>query len=196
MKKTLQLLLTLALFVCNIALYADGDEFFSAQVTIGTESKIDETPFVNKYCYSWNETIYPGTEIGGECTINAISYHSTVENTPYPLVLDKLEIYMAVTEKMAFGSEIDWVPTSSLVKVYSGTNVTIGDTPWEKIELDVPFYFNGRGNLAIVVAKKTYGYNSKLKWYYTEDEYTSTLYYANDGNESIADVPPTTKVLE
>jgi hypothetical protein len=48
MKKTLQLLLTLALFVCNIALYADGDEFFSAQVTIGTESKIDETPFVNK----------------------------------------------------------------------------------------------------------------------------------------------------
>ena len=192
MKKTLQLLLTLALFVCNIALYADGDEFFSAQVTIGTESKIDETPFVNKYCYSWNETIYPGTEIGGECTINAISYHSTVENTPYPLVLDKLEIYMAVTEKMAFGSEIDWVPTSSLVKVYSGTNVTIGDTPWEKIELDVPFYFNGRGNLAIVVAKKTYGYNSKLKWYYTEDEYTSTLYYANDGNESIADVPPTT----
>ncbi len=192
MKKTLQLLLTLALFVCNIALYADGDEFFSAQVTIGTSSNVDETPFVNKYSYSWNETIYSGAEIGGECTINAVSYHSTVESTPYPIVLDKLEIYMAVTEKMAFASEIDWVPTTSLTKVYSGTNVTIGDTPWEKIELDVPFYFNGRGNLAIVVAKKTYGYNSKLKWYYSDDEYTTTLYYANDANESIADVPPTT----
>ena len=192
MKKTLQLLLTLALFVCNIALHADGDEYFSAQVTIGEETNLDETPFVNKHSYSWNETIYPATEIGGECTINAISYHSTVENTPYPIVLEKLDIYMAVTEKVAFGSEIDWVPTSSLIKVYSGTNVTIGDTPWEKIELDVPFYYNGRGNLAVVVAKKTYGYNSKLKWYYTKDTYTSTLYYSNDGNESIADVPPTT----
>ncbi len=191
MKKSLHLLLTLALFVCNIALYADGDEN-SMQVTIGTELKVDETPFVNKYCYSWNETIYQGDEIGGECTINAISYHSVVENTPFPIVLDQLDVYMAVTEKNAFTSDIDWVPTSSLIKVYSGKNVTIGDTPWEKITLDVPFYFNGRGNLAVVVAKKTMGYNSKLKWYYTEDEYTSTLYYANDANSNIADVPPTT----
>ena len=192
MKKTLHLLLTLALFVCNIALYADGDEFFSGQVTIGTESNLDNTPFNTQHCYSWNETIYPGTEIGGECTIHAISYHSTVENTPYPINLDKLEIYMAVTEKFAFSSAIDWIPTQSLIKVYSGTNVTIGDTPWEKITLDVPFYYNGKGNLVVVVAKKTYGYNSKLKWHYTKDTYTSTLYYSNDGNESIADVPPTT----
>ena len=194
MRKTLRLLLTLALFVCNIALHADGDEFFPAQVTIGTESNIDNTPFVGQYCYSWNETIYPGSEIGGECTINAISYHSVVENTPYPLVLEKLDIYMAVTEKSAFVSAIDWVPTSSLVKVYSGNNITIGDTPWEKITLDVPFYFNGKGNLAVVVAKKTlgYSYNSKLKWYYSNDELTSTLFYANDANENIVDVPPTT----
>lgn len=190
MKKTLHLLLTLALFVCNIASYADGDDFFSAQVTIGTGSNIDETPFANRHCYSWNETIYPGNEIGGECTINAISYHSV--NPPASIVLDKLEIYMAVTEKNAFNSAIDWVPASSLTKVYSGTNITIGDTPWEKIVLDVPFYFNGKGNLAVVVAKKTYGYNSKLKWYYTDDEFTSTLYYSNDANANIADVPPTT----
>ena len=188
MKKTLQLLLTLVLFVCNISLYADGNK--TMQVTIGSESNIDETPFVNRQWYSWNETIYPGTEIGGECTISAISYHSV--NPPASIVLDKLEIYMAVTEKIAFSSEIDWVSTSSLTKVYSGTNVTIGDTPWEKIELDVPFYFNGRGNLAIVVAKKTKGYNSQVKWYYTKDEYTSTLYYSNDQNEVIADIPPTT----
>lgn len=191
MKKTLQLLLTLALFVCNLALYADGDEN-SAQVTIGTETNVDNTPFVDKYSYSWNETIYPGTEIGAECTINAISYHSVVENTPYKLKLDELKIYMAVTEKSDFRSNIDWIPTSSLILVYSGTNVTIGDTPWEKITLDVPFYFNGKGNLAVVVAKKTSGYNSKLKWYYTKDQFTSTLFYANDINANIAEVPPTT----
>ena len=189
MRKTLHLLLTLALFVCNIALYADGDEN-SAQVTIGTETKVDETPFVNKFCYSWNETIYPATELGSECTINAISYHSV--NAPSSMVLKQLDVYMAVTDKYTFSSEIDWVPTSSLIKVYSGKDVVIGDTEWEKIELDVPFYFNGRGNLAIVVAKKTSDYNSLVKWYYSEDEYTSTLYYANDGNENIADVPPTT----
>ena len=191
MKKTLQLLLTLALFVCNMAVYADGDEN-SAQVTIGNETNLDLTPFITRNSYSWNETIYPLSEIGAECTINAISYHSVVENTPYPIVLDELDIYMAVTEKNDFRSEIDWIPSSSLILVYSGKNITIGDTPWEKIVLDVPFYFNGKGNLAVVVAKKTMGYNSNLKWYYTKDAYTSTLFYANDANENIADVPPTT----
>ena len=193
MKKTLHLLLTLALLVCNMALYADGE---TVQVTLGTEANVnDATPFVTRYNYSWLETIYPGTEIGGECTINAISYHNIVENTPLEYVLEELEIYMAVTEKIAYGSDIDWIPASSLIKVYSGKNITIGDTPWEKITLDVPFYFNGKGNLAVVIAKKNEGYESnfaKLKWYYTKDTYTSTLYYANDENVNIAETPPTT----
>ena len=39
MKKTLQLLLTLALFVCNMAVYADGDEN-SAKVRFILRDKI------------------------------------------------------------------------------------------------------------------------------------------------------------
>lgn len=191
MKRTLTFLLTIALFVFNINLYANNTDD-SAQVTIGTDNKEDSsTPFVTKYCYSWNETIYSGTEIGGPCVINAISYNCNAkENDTHPYLLEEIDIYMAITEKPAFTSDADWIPSEELILVYSGEDITIGDTPWEKITLDMPFYYNGKGNLVVVVAKKSYDYNGSLKWYYTEDDYTSTLYYANDANEQIAENPP------
>ena len=192
MKKLLRLMLVVAFFICNVNLFADEDN--SGQVTIGSESNSDlSTPFVMKSTYSWNETIYPGSEIGSACVINAISYNSVAtESQQYPVELGELDIYMAVTEKYAFGSEADWIPADKLIKVYSGNNIVVGDTPWEKITLDVPFYFNGNGNLVVVVAKKANNWNLNSLWHYTKDIYTSTLYYGNDLNENIADNPPTT----
>lgn len=196
MRKTLQLLLTLVLFVCNVSLFANNnDDDNSAQITIGNGTAVDISPFITKYSYSWDETIYTGTEIGGACVINAISYHSNVEDTPYPITLSEIDIYMATTDKLSFDSQIDWIPSYQLNHVYSGNDVVIGDSEWEKFTLDIPYYFNGNGNLVIIVAKKTLGYNSSLKWYYTEDPYTSTMFYGNDGNENIADYPPTTSDL-
>lgn len=193
MKKTLRLMLIMALFICNMGMFANNYDDESAQVTIGSGTELDQScPFVTKYCYSWHETIYSGVEIGGACTINAISYNCNVTNQPYEYKLSEIDVYMAVVDKAAFNSEADWIPAEKLIKVYSGENVVIGDTSWEKIVLDVPFYFNGKGNLVVAVAKKSYDYNSNLKWYYSDDDVTYTLYHANDGNENIADVAPTT----
>ena len=193
MKRTLQLMFIMTLLFCNINLFADnyGDNTF--QVTLGTGTDTDNsTPFITKHCYSWNETIYTGTEIGGACTIKSLSYHTSSPGET--ILLDELNIYMAVTSKASFRTPTDWTSAESLIKVYGGKNITVGDTEWEKITLDIPFYYNGNDNLVIVVAKKTSMFNSKSKWYYTKDNtsQTYTLFYGNDKSESIAEVPPTT----
>ena len=192
MKKALRLMLTMVLFICNVNLFANNDDDNSAQVSIGNGSDTDmSTPFVMKYSYSWSETIYQGNQIGGACIIESISYHNSVTSASGYITLDELDIYMAVTDKSYFSTQADWIPASKLILVYSGKNVLLGDTPWEKITLDKPFYYNGKGNLAIVVAKKTNQYKSANKWYYTKNELNTNLYYANDISESIADNPPT-----
>ena len=191
MKRTLHLMFIMTLLLCNINLFANGDKTF--QVSLGTGTDTDNsTPFIPRHCFSWNETIYSGSEIGGACTIEAISYHTSTPGET--MLLDELNIFMAVTQKNAFSTYTDWTLSQSLIKVYSGKDVLIGDTEWEKIALDIPFYFNGSGNLVIVVAKKTSGFNPRSQWFYTKDNasLTYTLFYGNDKSESIAEVPPTT----
>ena len=140
MKRTLQLMFIMTLLFCNINLFADnyGDNTF--QVTLGTGTDTDNsTPFITKHCYSWNETIYTGTEIGGACTIKSLSYHTSSPGET--ILLDELNIYMAVTSKASFRTPTDWTSAESLIKVYGGKNITVGDTEWEKITLDIPFYY-------------------------------------------------------
>lgn len=160
------------------------------EIIIGTGTNQETTvPFCTNYRYSWNETIYSGSEIGDACTINAISFSCNSGEGIGTLTLSELDVYMGITQRDQVASVQDWTPMSELTLVYSGTNVVIGDAEWETITLDSPYYFPGEGNLVIVTAKKTSGYNGKLKWYYTPVE-KSTLYRCNDSSEEIADNHP------
>lgn len=191
MKRALHLMFIMTLIFCNINLFANnyGEDTYHVSLGSGTDTD-HSTPFVLRYQYSWSETIYPGSEIGGACTIEAISYRtSTVGET---ILLDELDVYMATTQKNSFTAYADWTLSENLIHVYSGENVLIGDTEFEKITLDIPFYFNGNDNLVVVVAKKTKQYNGKSRWYYSESEFNTNLFYANDKSENIADYPPTT----
>ena len=183
MKKFLTTLLLLVLFA-PFAIRAD-------EVIIGEGTDYDcSVPFNTLYTYSWNESIYPGAEIGGACTINSIAFNCNAHDTIGTLNLTELDVYMGITQRETMSSNIDWTPAADLSLVYSGTNVVIGDDAWETITLDSPFYFTGEGNLVVVVAKKTnFQYISELKWFYTSVDNT-TLYRRNDSSESIADEHP------
>ncbi|MBQ8222001.1 MAG: choice-of-anchor J domain-containing protein [Bacteroidales bacterium] len=173
---------TLLLLVLMAPFAMQADE-----VIIGTGTGEDASiPFNTSYSYSWNETIYPGSEIGGEATINSIAFNCNEAGT---LTLSEVDIYMGITQRESMSSLLDWTPESDLTLVYSGENVTIGDSAWETFTLDVPFYYHGTGNLVVVVAKKLSGYNSDLKWYYTNASNT-TMYCRNDSSENIADQHP------
>lgn len=183
MRKFLTTLLLLA-FMMPFAMRAD-------EVIIGNGTDYDASvPFNTPWRYSWNETIYPGSEIGGAATINAISFNCNAgEDGVNPVTLTEVDVYMGITERESMSSLLDWTPESQLSLVYSGENLVIGDTPWEEIILDVPFYYTGEGNLVVVVAKRMSGYSTKLKWYYTSVDNT-VLYRANDSSPDIADNHP------
>lgn len=182
MRKFFTTLLLLVLFA-PFAMQAD-------EIIIGNGTNMDASiPFNTSYSYSWNETIYPGSEIGGAATINSIAFNCNFAENPGTLTLSEIDIYMGITERENMSSLLDWTPEADLTLVYSGVDVVIGDSEWESFTLDVPFYYHGTGNLVVVVAKKLSGYNGDLKWYYTNASNT-TMYCRNDSSESIADQHP------
>ena len=186
MRKFLTILLLLV-FLAPYAMRAD-------EVIIGTGTEEDySVPFNTGYTYSWNETIYPGSEIGGACTINAVSFNCNAADTIPTLTLTEIDIYMGVTQRNNMSSLLDWTPAEDLTLVYTGENVLIGDTKWETFTLDSPYYYSGSGNLVVVIAKKTdFDFNMQLKWYYTKSAETenTVMFRRNDSTESIADEFP------
>ena len=178
-------------FLLLIALIISGVGFVSAQeeITIGngTSSGYD-TPFNNYYKNSWNETIYNKADIGGACTINSISYHRASGGS---YQTSTIKIYMGETTRNYISSNNDWTPSSSLTLVYSGSNVTIGDSEWEKFTLNTPFEYSGENNLVVVVSKTASSYTSSLKWYYTSSSSSNyvSMYRQSDDYASFAQHP-------
>ena len=186
MRKFLTTLLLLV-FLAPYAMKAD-------EVIIGTGTEESYTvPFGTDYTYTWCEIIYPGSEIGNAGTINSIAFNCNAADTIPTITLTELNVYMGITQRNDMSSMLDWTPAADLALVYSGENVVLGDTKWETISLDAPFYYPGEGNLVVVIAKKTdFDFNMKLKWYYTKNAQTenTVMYRQSDGLESVADEFP------
>ena len=107
MRKFLTTLLLLVFFA-PFAMQAD-------EIIIGTGTEEDASvPFNTGWSYSWNETIYPGSEIGGACTINAVSFHGNAAGT---LTLREVDIYMGITQRDVMSSLLDWTPAADLTLV-------------------------------------------------------------------------------
>ncbi len=182
-----------AVCIDNIALSLGGssttdpEEPVEGEVVIGNGTNSTyNAPFGNYNYWSWVETIYPASEIGNACTINAISYNCT-DPTFYCTNLS-MKVYIGETTKTAHSSQTDWTPENSLTLVYSGTNVVIGDEEWERIVLDTPFEYSGENNLVVVVSNDLDNYYGNLKWYSTTTE-NSVLYAASDYESSASQYP-------
>ncbi len=108
-------------------------------------------PFHNISKYSRTESLYPKTAFSSACTINSLSFRSATSN---PLVFNELKIYMGERSRGYFESATDWTPEDDLTLVYSGSNITLGDTPgWHELVLETPFPYEHEGDLVIVVSK-------------------------------------------
>ena len=179
-------------FLLLFALIILGMGFVSAQdeIVIGNGNLSGyDAPFNNYYKNSWNETIYKKADIGGACTINSISYHRASVSSSY--TASTIKIYMGETTRNYISSNNDWTPSSSLTLVYSGSNVTIGDSEWEKFTLNTPFEYSGENNLVVVVSKTASSYTSSLKWYYTSSSSSNyvSMYRQSDDYASYAQHP-------
>ncbi len=180
-------------FLLLLALLISGVGLASAQSEVvignGTYSGYD-APFNNYYKHSWNETIYQKGDIGGAGTITSVSYHRASGSS---YTTQTIKIYMGETTRSSISSTTDWTPANQLTLVYSGSNITIGDSEWETFTLNTPFEYSGENNLVVVVAKTASSYTSSLKWYYTNSSNGSnvTMYRQDDTNTSYAQHPST-----
>ncbi len=178
-------------FLLLIALMVSGIGIVSAQneITIGNGTSSDyNAPFNNYYKHSWNETIYQKGDIGGAGTITSVSYQRASASS---YTTQTIKIYMGETTRSSISSDYDWTPSDQLTLVYSGSNVTIGDSEWETFTLNTPFEYSGENNLVVVVAKTASNYTNSLKWYYTNSSNGSnvTMYRQNDSSTSYASHP-------
>ena len=165
-------------------------------ITVGDGSYAShDIPFNNYYWHSWNQEIYPASDISQSGYITSIAYNCASEDT---ITFDNLRIYMGVTSNTEVETENDWLPMDSLTLVYFANNILMGThTGWTSFTLGTPFYYDAsQGNLVVVVAKSTaYGYSYNLQWYATElydtEDYEvyATLFRENDGDEDYAEHP-------
>ncbi|MBQ6190697.1 MAG: choice-of-anchor J domain-containing protein [Bacteroidaceae bacterium] len=144
--------------------------------TIGEPSiSSNSLPTESSYPYAISEQIYTNFEMGGAGFIKNLSFYNIGD------VAERyIDLYLVHTSKECFDGTDDWLDVSPSDKVFSG-KVNFKKEDWTTIGLRVPFEYNGRDNLAVVVYDRS-GYtspSSKLKCitYFASGE-QSLCYYA------------------
>ena len=103
------------------------------------------------YEYSVSEQIYTKAQIGGSGDIYSISFFNMGSSSYKTDITRTLDIYMINTAKSSFSSTTDWITGfTSMDRCFSG-EVTFEYGSWTTIFLDDSFYYNGSGNMAIIV---------------------------------------------
>ena len=144
-------------------------------------------PYGNYYKYSTCQMLYTPTEIGKPGKISSIAFK--VANAT-ALATSEVKVYLG-HKSGTFSSESDYVRSSNLTLVYSGSPTLGQTTGWETLTFNQgSFTYNGTDNLVVVVTRKSSSYSSTLKYYFfTGDGYA--LYRWNDDNTSYGDVTNT-----
>jgi len=156
---------------------------------IGTGTITDQAlPIEPFYGYSLSQSIYLSSEINfGAAPIQKIAYYYS--GTSWT---DAITIYMGHTTKTAFSSSSDWVASSNLTQVYSGSLTTTTSSGWVELTLSTPFSYNGNSNLVVAVDENTSGYHASADEFYCSavTGNRSIVFYDDNTNPSPSS-PPT-----
>ncbi|MCD7920846.1 MAG: hypothetical protein LUG27_00065, partial [Clostridiales bacterium] len=194
-RRVLALMMSLFLAVSGLVISSPVEVMAAAgteTVTIGDESSNTSSyymPYVIYYNNGLSESIYTADQIGTAGTIEEIAYQAASASS---YTTTSVMIYMGHTTKSTFSNNSDWVSADDLTLVYSGSP-TLGTTAgWESVTLDTEFEYNGEDNLVIAVAKKASGYSSSLRYYYTSQSGSVTLYRYSDNYSNYGEISDTT----
>ena len=179
----------LATLMCASATWAD-----IGTVTIGEDatSSGNTAPYGNFYHYSTTQQIYTAAEMGNKAgTISAIAFKVAVEGS----TTSSIKIYLGHKSGSTFSGATDYMSSSNLTLVYSGSPTLGSTTGWEKLDFNKNggiFEYNGTDNLVVVVCR-TSGTSTTLKYYYTSATNT-LLNRTSDVSSESADITNTTNV--
>lgn len=133
-----------------------------SQVSIGEGTSTNKhVPIEAHSDFSYAQSIYLASEIATSGYINSVKwYFSGATSDDWNMQgLDysqDIKIYFGNTTKTEFSSNEDWVAFSELAEGYSG-GITVDETGWVTIDLEVPFFYNGTDNLVIAVKESMVG---------------------------------------
>lgn len=141
-----------------------SDISVSNTIIIGTSSTTGQSLPINPgSAYSYSQTIYNQSDIGGGFTISQIAYQYNGNSAWGP---DAIKIYMANNSKTNFSSTTDWVALGAMTLVYDGNISVTNSSGWVTIQLTTPFSYNGTDNLIIAVDENTSGAHSSSDHFY------------------------------
>lgn len=161
------------------------------EVTIGEGSVLETYPIQPYASYSYGQSIYLASEIGRAGEITKIAYHYGSDK---PITeFDDWTVYMGHTDKAAFLGNADWVPVSSMTKVFEGTISNPDENGWIEITLTTPFNYNGTSNLVIGVDENKEGdaLSQSQRFYCTLKNTVRSIVFYDNLNPTV-DIDPNT----
>lgn len=162
-------------------------------VQIGYGSVTSNNLPINPYYgYSYSQVIYLQSEINvPDQRISKLKYYwnGAAAGTNSA----SWTVYMGHTTKTAFSSTTDWIPTSAMTQVYSGTVTLPASAGWVEITLGSPFTYDNAQNLVIAVDENTSGDDgSSAKFFGSAVSAARSLLYYDDSTNPDPASPPTT----
>ena len=158
-------------------------------ITIGNDAYrfSYDAPYSNFYKYSTVQMLYTPSEIGKSGRITSIAFKVASASS---MSTSEVKVYLG-HKSDRFSGTTDYVRSTNLTLVYSGSPTLGQTTGWEKLSFNQgSFNYNGTNDLVVVVTKKCTTYNSSLKYYYFEGG-DFTLYRRSDSDTSLGNVTNT-----
>lgn len=136
----------------------------NAQISLGTGTTAYALPIHTAWNYSYSQQIYFKSEINANnsSNITGIKFHVKPNESISNSALWK--IYIGHTSKTSFSSRTDWIPTTSMTEVFSGTVVSANGEI--TIIFATPFLYNNVDNLVVAVDDDSPGKNGEFPPFY------------------------------
>ncbi len=137
----------------------------------------NRTPYDTYWKYSTTQMLYTPQEVGVSGTITGLAFNVLNATS---CSTTELKIYLG-HKSGTFSSTSNYVSSSNLTLVYSGTPTLGTTTGWERVNFNQnTFTYNGTDNLVIVVTRKSSDYKTDLKY----ASFTGSGYILERGSDS------------
>ena len=166
----------------------------STEVKVGADATSSdyEVPYANNNKYATTQMIYTPAEIGIHGKITSLSFKVAEAS---PLTTNELKVYLGHKSGL-FSSANNYVKSSDLTLVYSGTPTLGNAGGWETLTFNQNYFvYNGEDNLVVVITRKSDSGIYNLK-YNSFSGSGYMLYRSSSNTGSYADVTNTSNAYQ
>lgn len=137
-------------------------------------------PVNNYFHYTYSQQIFLASELNGPQTITSVAFDYAYATA----MTDKtnVNIYLGHTSQSSFATTLDFVPTTNMRLVYSGSlNCHQG---WNTFNFTTPFQYNGVDNLVLALDDNSDAYDGSAYTFHVEAGSSNrSLYYYSDSSD-------------